>query len=82
MFSQACVKNSVHRGGGVNPPWTPPDTPQDTTQTPNTTRETHPQTATAAGGMHPTGMHSCCFLFFEVQSKIFFAFSCIFFLLF
>ena len=21
--------------------------------------ETHPPTATAAGGMHPTGMHSC-----------------------
>ena len=49
MFSQTCVKNSVHRGRevytpvgrhtpGRHPPW---------------------QTATAAGGTHPIGMHSC-----------------------
>ena len=51
IFSQACVKNSVHRGraglGGVPGPgrgvrvWRPP------------------MMAIAAGGMHPTGMHSC-----------------------
>ena len=56
MFSQAFVKNSVHGGGevytliGRHPPigrYTPPlaDTPR--------------QTATAADGTHPTGMHSC-----------------------
>ena len=55
MFSQACVKNSVHRGvsasvhAGIH----------------------HPsgQTATAADGTHPTGMHSCIsahFAFFHL----------------
>ena len=53
MFSQACVKNSIHRGHvhppGQAPPWqTPPSQ----------------QTASAADGTHPTGMHSCFFLFF------------------
>ena len=49
MFSQACVKNSVHEGcipacaGADSLPWA--DTPQ--------------QTAIAADGTHPTGMHSC-----------------------
>ena len=57
IFSQACVKNSVHGGGvsapggvcsqGVSAPeggawWRPP-----------------PGTAAAAGGTHPTGMHFC-----------------------
>ena len=56
IFSQACVKNSVHRGGvsvsvhaGIHPP-----------------RSRHPtpgkQTAAygqRAAGTHPTGMHSC-----------------------
>ena len=41
MFSQACVKNSVHRGGGG----------------------VAGETATAADGTHPIGMHSCCELF-------------------
>ena len=46
MFSQACVKISVH-GGGVYPSmhWCRHPTPQ--------------QMATAADGMHPTGIHSC-----------------------
>ena len=57
MFSQACVKNSVHGGAlpqcmlgytshGQTPPWanTPPPLQQ---------------TATAADATHPTGMHSC-----------------------
>ena len=39
IFSQACIKNSVH-GGGM-----PGGDPAGT--------------ATAAGGTHPTGMHSC-----------------------
>ena len=61
MFSRACVKNSVHRGWVSIPPW-------------QTTRGRHPhwadtplgkhppppnQTATAADGTLPTGMHSC-----------------------
>ena len=62
MFSQACVKNSVHRGGGVH---TPPgqtshpraDTPPG--QTPQTRQTPPQQMATAADGTHPTGMHSC-----------------------
>ena len=53
MFLQACVKNSVHMGEvytplGRHPPGQihPPGR--------------HPQqTATAADGKHPTGMHSC-----------------------
>ena len=46
MFSQACVKNSVH-GGGVYPSmhWGRPPSP--------------PPTATAVDGTHPTGMLSC-----------------------
>ena len=47
IFSEACVKNSVHGGRGSGPGgdtwWRPP------------------RTATAAGGTHPTGMHSCYF---------------------
>ena len=47
MFLQAYVKNSVN-GGGCIPVCTGTDTPP------------HPgQTATAADGTHPTGMHSC-----------------------
>ena len=70
MFSQACVKNSVHRGcpgpglggsaqGGVQaqakgmciPACTEADPPPQ-------------QTATAADGMHPSGMHSCLLMSF------------------
>ena len=79
IFSQACVKNSVHGGGacsrgvpalgGVLPGgllrgaaprgylvlvrgawWSPPSPPAPT--------------ATAAGGTHPTEMHSCSHIFF------------------
>ena len=56
MFSQTCVKNSVHRGGsapggcllwgGVSAPRGVPGGDP-------------PGTATAAGGTHPTRMHSC-----------------------
>ena len=73
MLSQACVKNSVHRGGRVV--WqTPPraDTPfpvhagiHPTTQCmlghtplPSACWDTPPP-ATAVDGTHPTGMHSC-----------------------
>ena len=106
MFSQACVKNSVHRSRhplGIHPlgrhppgrhpraditwadtswadtpwadillPWAdtlPPwaDTPYRQTPLPTPGRQTPPpcplpppqQMATAVGGKHPTGMHSC-----------------------
>ena len=48
MFLHLFISHSVHRGGvwadtplGKHPPWAAP----------------FPQTATAAGGTHPTGMH-------------------------
>ena len=61
MFSQACVKNSVQRWGlpqcmlgyipslGRHPPG----------QSPLPGGRPPHQTATVAGGTHPTGMHSC-----------------------
>ena len=54
MFSQACVKNSVHLWGegGVSRP-----RPGGVSA----------QTATAADGTHPTGMHSCSKLSFIGQ---------------
>ena len=55
-FSQACVKNSVHRRGGVHPPGRPPPPPE---QTPPQAPPPPQETATAADGTHPTGMHSC-----------------------
>ena len=60
MFSQACVKNSVHRGEVCTPR-------SDTSgQTHSPGRHPSPrQTATVADGMHPTGMHSC----YHLQTK-------------
>ena len=49
MFSQACVKNSVHRGAGM---YIPACNGHGGVHTP-------PKMATAAGGTHLTGMHSC-----------------------
>ena len=58
MFSQACVKNSVHRGKVYTPQQA--DTPSG--QTPPKADTTPPSPmATAADGTHPTGMHSSCF---------------------
>ena len=55
LFSQVCVKNSVHGGGCTRLLDTPPDTPPG-----------HPPpTATAADGTHPTGMHSCYYIMFS-----------------
>ena len=71
MFSQACFKNSVHRGVlytlgrhslGIHP--TPGQTPPTPGQTPPP-----PQTVTAADGTHPTGMHSCTNLIFNLTAK-------------
>ena len=65
MFSQACVKNFVreeyvpHCMLGCNPP-PYADTPLADTG-PSPPGQTPPplETATAADGTHPTGMHSC-----------------------
>ena len=83
MFSQACVKNSVHRegcawrrgnvwqggglhGGGGGHAWQGVYV-----------AEVHfrsivraGETATKAGGMHPTGMHSCSCFFFKLYTKL------------
>ena len=76
IFSEACVKNSVHGGGGWYPsmhcrwyPSMPCRYPVGVSRpTPWGEAEgsgqggspgPHPWTATAAGGTHPTGMHSC-----------------------
>ena len=53
MFSQASVKNSVQKGGGVHTPWA--DTPLG--------RPHLPKTATASDGTRPTGMNSCFFYY-------------------
>ena len=75
MFSQVYVKNSVHGGGGrCTPHWTGRP-PLARHHHPSPGRQHHPpmgqadphgqkplsqrQTATAADGTHPTGMHSC-----------------------
>ena len=64
IFSEACVKNSVHRGVGCLGPgpgevrgsgW---GGVQAHTQG-GVSQHALRQTATAAGGTHPTGMHSC-----------------------
>ena len=62
IFSQACVKNSVHGAGGVclSACWdTPPG--QTPSPPPGTPCPVHAgiDMATAADGTHPTGMHSC-----------------------
>ena len=67
MFSQACVKNSVH-GGGVYPTMhlgrhRPPRPVHAGIHTPLGRHppgaHPPPPTATATGGTHPTGIHSC-----------------------
>ena len=63
VFSQVCLKNSVHGGrGGVHTPWQT-DTPLAGRHPPLAGR--HPPTA--ADGTHPTGMHSCFDLCFNCQ---------------
>ena len=68
MFLQACV--CPHRGGGIclsacwdtTPPWEQTPSPPPGAETPPPGADTPPeQTATAADGTHPTGMHSCCY---------------------
>ena len=66
LFTQACVKNSVHRGG-VYPsmPWGR-QTPR---QTPLLGQTLPLKTATAVDGVHPTGMHSCYKYDFDICKK-------------
>ena len=65
MFSQACVKNSVHRGVYIpwgNTPWAETD-PLGRHPLGRHPLGRHPPPPQADGycvdGMHPTGMHSC-----------------------
>ena len=73
IFSEACVKNSVHRGGGACSGGSAPGggvpalggVPAPGGSAPGGDCsggggvENSPVTATAACGTHPTGMHSC-----------------------
>ena len=57
IFSEACVKNSVHGGGAFLLQGGGRSAPEGGTCSGGCG---DPRvTATAAGGMHPTGMHSC-----------------------
>ena len=79
MFSQVCVKNSIHRRGCVSSMqqagvYTP------RRQTPSLGRHIpqadpppgrHPaKMATEAGSVHPTGMHSCYYFFYRTEQKV------------
>ena len=58
MFSQVCVKNILSKGEVVSAPLHAGiHTPR--TDTPSGQTTPTPDTATAADGTHPTGMHSC-----------------------
>ena len=75
MFS--CLPVSFCSQGGVYPSmywgrWPPGQTPPADTSLPSACWDTPPPTATATGGTHPTGMHTC-FTFkvaFEVKELI------------
>ena len=68
IFSEACVENSVHRGGcPPNCMLGYPSPPPDQRQTPPGSR--HPHYAVharrygqQAGGTHPTGIHTCLYI--------------------
>ena len=66
IFSQACVKNSVHRGVGLVPRICSGGVPgprggawSGGVPGPGGCLVETPPTATATGGTHPTGMHFC-----------------------
>ena len=87
MFSQACVKNSVHRRGCLADTLRQADTPwqADTPQQVDTPRADPPlwqadthhpppcpqQMAAAADGTHPSGMHSYCYCVFQASCAAF-----------
>ena len=62
MFSQVCVKNSVH--GAVYPSMQWGGLPRVLRPTPDPEADTLslPEMTTQVDGTHPTGMHSCTFL--------------------
>ena len=82
IFSEACVKNSVHRAGVVSqhalqatPPRADTPFPQEQTAAP---RSRHPPPCAVhagygqqAGGTHPTGMQSCLKLSLQPFSYLF-----------
>ena len=59
MFSQASVKNSVHRGGGCIPAYLWADTSKADIPPGRNTPPPALRDSQQEGGMHPTGMHSC-----------------------
>ena len=73
MFSQTCVKNSVHGEGRVSRPRPKGGVQAQGVCIPVCTEADTPhpqQTTTAADGAHPTGMHYCfgqCIYIYEVE---------------
>ena len=81
IFSVACVKNSVHSGGGVclSACWDTTSVPEQTpprADPPEVDKTTLPPAVHAgrysqqAGGMHPTGMQSCFWNFLFKYKKV------------
>ena len=70
MFSQACVKNSVHGGGGVYQ-HALGQTPMPLVRHPHTPAQCMlgytPPAVTAADGTHPIGMHTCYLMQLELN---------------
>ena len=91
MFLHLSVSHSVHRGGvclsvywdtitppppeqtppGADPPGTRHPPPEQTPPPPGA------ETATAADGTHPTGMHSCCILVSHIEKNMEKNFTCL-----
>ena len=62
IFSVACVKNSVHRGGVPGQVHPQAGTPSPGRYTPSPRAVHAGKYGQQAGGTHPTGMHSCFML--------------------
>ena len=75
MCSQACVKNSVHGGGGVHPldisPWvdTPPDTPQADTPLADTLLHRRPLQRTVIILLEYTFLCNCHWVTKKIQVR-------------
>ena len=73
IFSEACVKKSAHRGRGVcaiacwdtHPLGPEADPPGAADNPPYPVQSMLGYTGNKAGGMYPTGMHTCSTLFQE-----------------
>ena len=79
MFSQACVKNSVHTGERCTPPadTCPGQTPLCQADTP--WADSPPEMATATDSTHPTAMYSCYHLQCSCSKVMFSLFTVILF---